>query len=185
MLYKDIGTQKSFYKCHGICSCFTIRETRKLLNVLIRRCAKMELALICFSVAILVKFIKMRSAPAVVSHITFLVVIVLLSLFTTDIPFIAQFMKNAYGLEYLIIRDYMSRPCVWIYSTNFTLYVIEILVLILLQLLLVTVIVKKIRKHWAKQYFRKTRRKPAPFNVRFELFRTKRHTYLYFCRLLN
>ena len=119
----------------------------------------MEFVLLAMLAILILKFVKDRYHPGVfATHIIFFVVLLYLSLFTTDVPFIADGVKNFFGEEdYNFFREAICAPCVWIYSTHFAVYVVELLLLFLVHIGTVVEVVKFIKSTGEKEYRRKTK----------------------------
>lgn len=117
----------------------------------------MEFVLLLLAAILIIKYVIKRSPAITICHIVFFVVLSYLSLFTTNFAPLAQLTQNIFGKEYFYVREAMSEPCIWIYSTNFAIYIVEFLLLLIVHLFAIVYVTKLIIKSSGKEYLRKTK----------------------------
>lgn len=138
--------------------------------------------------AILIGIYIRKCTPAIaVAHIAFLVILAYLSLFTTNIAPIAQWTERAFGTEqYEYFRKIICEPCIWIYSTNIAIFVVELLFLLILQIRMTVAVVQWLgRCSSEKEFKRKTKPHFDWEEVPARSTRAGNKIYLNFCELLN
>lgn len=144
----------------------------------------MEFVLLLLSAILIARYVKKRSPAITICHIFFFVVLLYLSLFTTEFAPVAQLMKRIFGMEYYYVREAMCEPCIWIYSTNFAIFIIELALLIFLHIYAIVFVAKKIFAKCGKEPLQRAKPNIGLSGVFVRCFKKEQKIYLSYCRLL-
>lgn len=91
----------------------------------------MAVLLFCICSAFVARYFNKRSTLLFVMHSIFFIMVIPFLCFASNTQFIVEIMQRICGQSiYQAIRLAVTVPCVWLYSTNIVLFIIEIVMLI-------------------------------------------------------
>lgn len=91
----------------------------------------MTILLFCIVSAFIARYFNKRSSLLFVVHTAFFFMVVPLFFFASDSAFIVEIMQRLCGIaNYKAIKAAVTVPCIWLYSTNIAIYIVEIVMLI-------------------------------------------------------